>query len=200
MSFTSVKELTLPPVDIDEVLRYAAIPKDGRTPALRHLAEAAASYADGILQSRVCCTTTDVSVSENIIKLGFAEWESADFARYVGVSRRVLVFAATVGLQLDRLIAARGALSPSEAHMLEAVGNERIEALCDAFCREAESELGALKTRYSPGYGDLPLSAQKDIFKLLDPPRRIGLTLNDSLMMSPSKSVTALCALREAEN
>ncbi len=198
MSFTSVKELSLPPVDIDEVLRYAAIPRDGRTPALRSLAEAAASRVDGILQSRVCFATSDVSVSENVIDLGFARWESSDLARYVGGSQKILVFAATVGLQLDRLIAARGALSPSEAHMLEAVGNERIEALCDAFCREAEAQLGALKSRYSPGYGDLPLSAQKDIFKLLDPSRRIGLTLNDSLMMSPSKSVTALCALREA--
>ena len=46
--------------------------------------------------------------------------------------------------------------------------------------------------RFSPGHGDLPLALQTDIFRALDCPRKIGLTLNGSLLMSPSKSVTAL--------
>ena len=56
-----------------------------------------------------------------------------------------------------------------------------------------------LEPRFSPGYGDLPLSAQKNIFAVLDPERRIGLTLNSSLLMSPSKSVTAFVGLGNTE-
>ena len=52
-----------------------------------------------------------------------------------------------------------------------------------------------LPPRFSPGYGDLPLSLQRDIFRVLDCPRKIGLTLNESLLMSPSKSVTAIVGL-----
>ena len=37
--------------------------------------------------------------------------------------------------------------------------------------------------------------AERDIFRLLDCPRRIGLSLNESLLMSPSKSVTALIGI-----
>jgi len=48
-----------------------------------------------------------------------------------------------------------------------------------------------LKPRFSPGYGDLPLETQREIFDVLDCSRRIGLMLNDSLLMSPTKSVTA---------
>jgi cobalamin-dependent methionine synthase I len=33
---------------------------------------------------------------------------------------------------------------------------------------------------------------QKDIFAALDCPRRIGLTLGEGMLMSPTKSVTAL--------
>ena len=46
------------------------------------------------------------------------------------------------------------------------------------------------KHRYSPGYGDVSLSCQKDFFRLL-PCTRIGLTLMDTLIMAPEKSVTA---------
>ena len=53
----------------------------------------------------------------------------------------------------------------------------------------------SVNPRFSPGYGDLPLGTQKDIFALLDCERKIGVTLNDSLLMSPSKSVTAFLGL-----
>lgn len=196
MSCVEILQPSLPNVDINEVLRYAAIPRAGRTSELLRLAENAVAEACGLIQGKVCFATVSASASENVTKLGFAAWHSADFAHYVGDSETLIVFAATVGLSIDRLITAKSSMSPASAHMLEAVGNERIEALCDAFCAEAALRFGKLKTRYSPGYGDLALEAQRDIFKLLDPPRRIGLTLNDSLMMSPSKSVTALCAVK----
>ena len=93
--------------------------------------------------------------------------------------------------ELDRLIAKYSHLSPSRAVMLQAFGAERIEALCEAVCADG----GAVTARFSPGYGDLPLNLQGDLFQILDCPRKIGLTLNQSLLMSPSKSVTALMGI-----
>ena len=55
------------------------------------------------------------------------------------------------------------------------------------------------KNRFSPGYGDFDIVYQKDIFAILDCPKRIGLTLNSSLMMSPSKSVTAIIGFKREE-
>ena len=55
------------------------------------------------------------------------------------------------------------------------------------------------RARFSPGYGDLKLSSQKDIFRVLDCSRKIGLSLNDSLLMSPSKSVTAIIGVSNIE-
>ena len=52
-----------------------------------------------------------------------------------------------------------------------------------------------LKPRFSAGYGDLPLTVQREIFSQLNPDRKIGLTLNESLLMSPSKSVTAFAGI-----
>ena len=44
-------------------------------------------------------------------------------------------------------------------------------------------------------YGDLPLDFQKDVFRILDTPKAIGLTLTDALLMMPSKSVTAIIGI-----
>ena len=51
------------------------------------------------------------------------------------------------------------------------------------------------RPRFSAGYGDLPLGVQREIFAALDCPKHIGLTLNDSLLMSPTKSVTAIVGI-----
>lgn len=120
-------------------------------------------------------------------------------------AERVLVFAATVGLGIDRLIRKYAILSPSKALYFQAIGTERIESVCDRFCQSVSKRLQAngqtLSKRFSPGYGDFPLQAQKGICTWLDTYKQIGVALNDSLLMSPSKSVTALCAVQtQADN
>ena len=51
--------------------------------------------------------------------------------------------------------------------------------------------------RFSPGYGDAPLSASEDLIALLDATRRIGLSMTRSYMMTPIKSITALIGISE---
>ena len=79
---------------------------------------------------------------------------------------------------------------------MQAIGTERVEALCDAFQAEIAAAETSIAPRFSPGYGDFPLDCQKDIFAVLDC-GSIGLTLNSNLFMTPSKSVTAVIGVRE---
>ena len=137
------------------------------------------------------------------LDLGFMVTESQGLARNLCGCDKLVLFAATIGLAPDRLIAKYGRLSPVKALCMQAIGAERIESLCDMFCAElgetyAEEGL-SLRPRFSPGYGDFPLEAQESVFKALDCHRKIGLSLNDSLLMSPSKSVTAIVGLCPAD-
>ena len=133
------------------------------------------------------------------LDLGFMVTESQGLARNLCGCDKLVLFAATIGLAPDRLIAKYGRLSPVKALCMQAIGAERIESLCDMFCGELGETYAAdglfLRPRFSPGYGDLPLEAQELVFKALDCHRKIGLALNDSLLMSPSKSVTAIVGL-----
>ena len=102
-----------------------------------------------------------------------------------------------IGHEIDRLIKKYGVISPAKAVVFQGLGAERIEALCDLFCADLESEGLTARPRFSPGYGDLPLELQRDIFRTLDCPRRIGATLNQSLLISPTKSVSAVVGLKK---
>ena len=71
----------------------------------------------------------------------------------------------------------------------------------DIACEEIRRMLGpgwGLRPRFSPGYGDFPLEYQRELLGVLDAAKRIGLTLTDSLLMAPSKSVTAVIGVYEA--
>ena len=50
--------------------------------------------------------------------------------------------------------------------------------------------------RFSAGYGDFSLEFQRNICDALDCQRKIGITLQESLIMLPTKSVTAIIGIK----
>ncbi len=186
MSDIFVKTYGAMPYDRREILRYAGC--SAETDEISSLMEECIGEADGILCYKVCYGVFPYN----------GECISSALSKNLSGCSRVVLFATTVGLPLDRLIMRYGKISPSKALMLQAIGAERIESLCDAFCRDIRAKLSSeLKPRFSPGYGDLPLEIQRDIFRVLDCSRKIGLTLNESMLMSPTKSVTAIVGIKD---
>ena len=183
MIAVQVKQYAAPPVNRREILRYAGCREE--TADIAALLDGCFAEAEHVLTYSVCWA--EFPVPEQIV--------SRDLRRNLSDCSSVIAFAATVGIGIDRLIARYSRIAPSKAVMMQAIGAERIESLCDAFQRD----IGCLRPRFSPGYGDLPLSAQSHIFRALDCPRRIGLSLNDSMLMSPGKSVTALIGVGEVD-
>lgn len=187
-----VRHYEAPPVRREEILRYAGV--RGRLCEIESLLEECLLEAEKVLSYSVCYAECAIMEQEHCLDLGFLVTESRDLRKNLGGCSSVVVFAATVGVGLDRLITRASATSPTKALLLQAIGAERIESLCDLFCRELAREQSEYRhhPRFSPGYGDLPLTVQSNIFALLDCSKRIGLTLNQSLLLSPTKSVTAI--------
>ncbi len=188
------KTYSPPPLNRREILRYAGC--KNTEPEVAALLESTIAELMDKLSYKVCYRALPCRVEGDLCHLGPLQLRSQDLATNLRGCEQVLLFAATVGVGIDRLIAKYGRLSPAKALMLQAIGAQQIEALCDLFCKDLAQELQVtLKPRFSPGYGDLPLSAQRDILALLDCGKRIGLTLNDSLLLSPTKSVTAFAGI-----
>lgn len=120
-----------------------------------------------------------------------------DAARMLAQCDHAALLACTLGARFETLLRAEQARDMAKAVILDACGSAWIEAGCD----QAEQELAArlpgrfLTDRFSPGYGDLPLSLQLDICTALDTPRRLGLHVTDHFLLNPSKSVTAIIGI-----
>ncbi len=197
MNIIHAENLTPPPFNEDEILRYTGA-RNGDS-ITKELVKSCISELSGKLVYRVCHAEFKISKSGDVLDLGFTKTESRVLEKHLSECNGIVLFAATVGIELDRLIAKYSRLSPTRALAFQGIGAERVEALCDAFEEKIRSELAKLGKstvkRVSAGYGDIPLEMHKDIFAVLDCPRRIGLSLNESLLMSPSKSVTAIIGI-----
>lgn len=103
----------------------------------------------------------------------------------------------TLGAQFDRELMMAQARDMARAVLLDACGSAYVEEGCD----RAEKEIAArcpglfLTDRFSPGYGDLPLNVQPALLRAVDGERRLGVTVKDSCMLSPVKTVTAVIGL-----
>ena len=188
MNMIFTKIFDAPPFDRGEILRYAGAKE--LLPDIDRLIDECIEEAKDKLIYKVCY---------GHFPLSFMKLKSERLTKNLSGCKSIVLFAATVGIGLDRLIARYGKISPAKALIFQAIGAERIESLCDEFCRFAECEYGYTKPRFSPGYGDLPLEVQKDFFRVLDPSKRIGLSLNESMLMTPSKSVTAIIGIADEE-
>lgn len=196
-----VREYGAPPTDRREILRYSGVRES--VPEVETLLEECLKALADRLSFRVCFAEYPVTVKENTVTLGEIRAESSDLARRLAGCHGAIVFAATVGHEIDRMIARYGRISPARALLLQAIGTERVEALCDAFEEDVRAEMATrgllTRRRYSPGYGDLSLELQREITAGLNCFGRIGVSLNESLLMSPSKSVTAIIGIGKTE-
>ncbi len=136
-----------------------------------------------------------VGIEEGTVDLGFSVIRSKNLAKNLAGCTQAAFLAATLGSGTERLVQKYRKMQMSKAVVLEAVCTEAIEKYCDSCEAEIRSALGEgwkLRPRFSPGYGDFPLEYQRQMIGVLDTAKRIGLTLTDSLLMMPSKSVTAV--------
>ena len=182
-----------PPLDRREAQRYAGARE--LPPEQASLFDECIAELLPLLSYKVCWRFFPVAANGEELDLGFVKVKSKSLAANLSGCETILLFAATVGIAPDRLVAKYGRISPVKALFCQAIGAERIEALCDMFCNEIASQEGTLRPRFSPGYGDLPLELQSDIFAVLDCSRKIGLSLTSSLLMTPTKSITALAGI-----
>ena len=122
--------------------------------------------------------------------------ESRSLSRNLKDCEQVILFAATLGTEADSLIRKYSKLQMSKAVTMQAAATAMLESYCDEINTELKETFEKkglyLRPRFSPGYGDFPLERQRDITAVLETAKRIGIMLTDSLLMTPSKSVTAV--------
>lgn len=179
-----------------EALRYLGI-KGQPPPDVAHQVEQAFSRLLPLCAPRHVWRLLDKSALSDV----GLDLPGQDIHQLLKDCDRVVLFALTLGAGPEQLIRREGLRSPTEALILDACASAACEQACDELQKQLEEQLcaeGIFPTdRFSPGYGDLPLTVQKPLLELLDAQKRCGITLSDACIMTPRKSVTAIFGLAD---
>ena len=141
----------------------------------------------------------DLNETGNRLQFANIETDSKNLHRNLEGCDQVILFGATLGIETDFLMTRMAVLDMAKTVVMQACATALLEEFCDQCQEELAQELKKenyyLRPRFSPGYGDFDIKYQENIMKALDCAKKIGLTLTDSCMMSPKKSVTALIGI-----
>ncbi len=115
-------------------------------------------------------------------------------------AKKCALMAVTLGLEIDRHITLYSRTDVTRGLIFDACATAAIESCCDILQEEIRAEAEAMgfgiTPRYSPGYGDFPIETQKEIVRVLGTYKKIGLCVNESSIMIPRKSVTAIIGMQ----
>lgn len=153
-------------------------------------------------EPKVCSAVLKIENSEPLrFENSEIELCGEDIKRHLKGCCECIFMSATLGPGIDRMIKKAMVTNPTEAVIYDACASSAIENVCDNYVKWLEETYNAegyyLTERFSPGYGDMPLENQRDLCEVTQSVRRIGLCLSRSMMLEPTKSVTALIGVSE---
>lgn len=149
------------------------------------------------INAKACYLETNVSINNDIVDLDYFSVESHNLARILRGCEKAILLCATLGPHVDMLIRREGVKSKARAVVLNSCAITAIESYVseiNIILKDRYQNMN-LRPRYSPGYGDLKLSVQKDLLNVLDTNRKIGVALSDSMLMTPEKTVSAIIGI-----
>ena len=186
-------------VDLKEALRFAGVrhPDEAALNAAKQAAEQVKTYA----VPRYICRIFALDRTANGVSLPGAGLTLPGSLAETMLSEcaKAVLLLCTLGAGFDRLLRTAQARDMTQALYIDACGSAFVEQGCDGAEREIAAKYPGLylTDRFSPGYGDLPLSVQPALLRALDGEKRLGVCAGPSYLLNPMKSVTAVIGLSD---
>ncbi len=180
-------------IRVKDVMRYLRVRESDAT--MRRLLDECSKCVYEAASPRAVYTKVDVKIKSNTVDLGFIKVKSSNLAMHLADCDEAYIIATTLGIGVDRLFEKYNRILQTKAAVCDATASALIESFCD-YVNEFVVNGKDTVMRFSPGYGDFDLKYQKEILDYLDANKKIGISLTESLMMVPTKSVTAIIGIK----
>ena len=146
---------------------------------------------------KACWREIDLNIVDGNLMLNDLSVESKDLSKNLLNCDFAIVFCATLGIGVDRLIKKQLAKSSAKGVITNAVASSYIEGYCDILNQMFKEKYRFTQPRYSCGYGDFKISFQKDLLSFLKAEKMIGVYCTDNFLLIPSKTVTAVIGVKK---
>ena len=183
-------------VNRGEVYRYMGFCGEIPDTNIQQMTEEVINELAKVANPKFCTSDTEFKVLGDTIDFGMFSLKSHDLANHLRTCEKGVFMAVTLGAEVDMLIYKLSALSPSKAVAAQSAASAMVEAVADNLCSTISETMKEqnlyLTPRYSPGYGDIDITYQKEFLRVLSAEKRIGLCFTSSGMLTPVKSITAV--------
>ncbi|WP_054739698.1 vitamin B12 dependent-methionine synthase activation domain-containing protein [Cellulosilyticum ruminicola] len=185
---------------LKDALRYIGMPMEQANKEIIRKVEEAYELIEHIAKPKAISHKLNISLNgdEVIFENTALKVESSDLARLLRNAKSCYIMAVTLGQEVDRQIGIKQRLDMLDAMILDSCASVFIDKVCDEHEQELMKSLkeGEFFTmRFSPGYGNVPLKAQRPFLNVLQTEKKIGLTLTRTNMLVPTKSITAIVGI-----
>ena len=108
-----------------------------------------------------------------------------------------LIIGCTLGQEVDRHLKYLSKIDMTKMTIFDAVASSYIEYACDNY--EETLQLGERTFRFCPGYGEVPITLNKVFARALDMAKFIGLTVQESNILLPQKSMIGIIGIGDTK-
>ena len=187
--------------DKNEVLRYMG-QRGEPSPEITQLMDNISKNTLTKASPKGAFVIRQICVSNADVKIGNKIFYSENLSKNLFGCSEAVIFVLSLGADSDRAIFSKKASSPLEALAVSSLFTEVLEKYADEFVGELKSIFEAdgkhLRPRYSPGYGDFSIENQPYFISETDAARRCGVSVTDSLLLTPSKSITGIIGIGDS--
>lgn len=188
-------------INREEVLRYMGYKGQLVDDAFNTQLTECIAEMKNLIKPRYIYRYFDIDAYDDRVTLKSSDvnFRGKDILNHLKNCDQIALMAVTLGIDVERKIRSYEINNITKSIIMDACATTAVEEVCDIVQKNIEDEV-ALKglyitNRYSPGYGDLPISSQYDFIRILDTTRTIGLSVTDSNLLIPRKSVTAIIGI-----
>lgn len=183
-----------------EAVRYLGYGRHAIDERTLQLVEDSFQELEQIVNAKFIYRIFEITFSDmDVLTIGNMKIKSKNLSKNLKGCSKAVVFGATLGAGVDMLMKRYSLTNMAKTVVLQACAAAMLEEYCDEeqnkIAEELEKEHMYLRPRFSPGYGDYSILHQEDILRMLDTAKTIGLTMTESYMLTPTKSVTAVIGI-----
>ena len=182
-----------------EAIRYLGYGKHAIDERTRRLIQDSFEELEQVTDAKFVYRIFEVSIPDtDVLKIGKLEIKSKNLSKNLKGCHMAVLFGATLGTGVDMLMKKYSIVDMTKAVVLQACAAAVLEEYCDKMQKQIALEALEglyLRPRFSPGYGDFSILHQKELLEMLEAPKKIGLTMTDGYMLTPTKSVTAVIGI-----
>jgi len=188
-------------ISVSEALRYAGHRGAEVPRQLLAIAQETAAECRKHIYPRYTASRFSIKSGPDGVKIGDTDvvLQGEDIKKHLAGCSECYIICVTAGMEADGFIRSMLAVDTVRGMLADGCATAAVESCCDCLENRLREKLKAeekyLTWRYSPGYGDFPFTQQPQILSLVQAAKFAGVTCNESCIMTPSKSVTAVMGI-----